>query len=415
MGPIRTDHGAEESFDAGEGCIQSFLNPMGFRIPIRILQPVVGILVGVCVAPGSQADVTLMRVPDGGIQPQVVSDAAGTLHLLYFKGGPSGGDLFYVHRPRTRPGFSRPIRVNSEPGSAIAIGTIRGGQLALGEAGRVHMAWNGHAPQGGTPMQAPMLYTRLNDSGTGFEPERDVIQTARGLDGGGSVAADSKGTVVVAWHAPRPGNTRGEAGRSVFIARSSDGGRTFQPEQAVPGLDTGACGCCGMKVFMDSRGTLFLSYRGANESGSRDQVLLAGPEGGSRFKVLLEDPWKVSACPMSSTSWSESGGRILGAWETRGKVCWIAFGPHGATAASPVPPPTQGRNPKHPIAVGNSRGETLLAWTEGTGWARGGDIAWQRFDSHGKPLGEKGTAPGVPRWSLVAATADPDGGFVLIY
>lgn len=388
---------------------------MATRIPIRFLQPLCGILMGVCMPPSSQAEVALMRVPDGGIQPQVITDAAGTVHLLYFKGDPSGGDLFYVHRRRNSPGFSRPMRVNSQPGSSIAIGTIRGGQLALGQAGRIHVAWNGHAPREGTFMEAPMLYTRLNDAGTGFEPERDVIQNARGLDGGGSLAADSKGTVLVTWHAPRPGNTRGEAGRSVFIARSTDGGRTFGPEQPVPRLDTGACGCCGMKALLDSHGTLFLSYRGANESGSRDQVLVAGPDGGLELKVLLEDPWKISACPMSSTSWTEAGRRILGAWETRGKVCWAAFGPTGAIADPPVTPPTPGRNPKHPIAVGNSRGETLLAWTEGTGWARGGDVAWQRFDAQGKPMGEKGVAPGVPTWSLVAAITDPDGGFVLIY
>jgi hypothetical protein len=33
--------------------------------------------------------------------------------------------------------------VNSQPESAIAAGTIRGAQLAIGKAGRVHVAWNG--------------------------------------------------------------------------------------------------------------------------------------------------------------------------------------------------------------------------------------------------------------------------------
>ena len=35
-----------------------------------------------------------------------------------------------------------------------------------------------------------MLYTRLNDTGDAFEPQRNVIQKRVGLDGGGSVAAD---------------------------------------------------------------------------------------------------------------------------------------------------------------------------------------------------------------------------------
>jgi len=40
--------------------------------------------------------------------------------------------------------------------------------------------------------EAPVLYTRLNDRGTGFEPERNLINFAAGLDGGSSVAADRK-------------------------------------------------------------------------------------------------------------------------------------------------------------------------------------------------------------------------------
>jgi hypothetical protein len=45
-----------------------------------------------------------------------------------------------------------------------------------------------------------MLYARLNDGRTAFEAQRNVMQFAAGLDGGGTVAADSQGRVFVAWH-----------------------------------------------------------------------------------------------------------------------------------------------------------------------------------------------------------------------
>src|SRR5262245_53300801 len=84
------------------------------------------------------------RTPDGGIQPQAVVDARGTLHLIYFKGDKAeAGDLFYVRRDTGKERFSDPIRVNSQPASAIAFGSMRGGQITLGKAGRVHVAWNG--------------------------------------------------------------------------------------------------------------------------------------------------------------------------------------------------------------------------------------------------------------------------------
>lgn len=57
----------------------------------------------------------------------------------------------------------------------------------------------------------------------------------------------------------------------------------------------------------------------------------------------------------------------------------------------------------------------LLASTEGTGWAKGGSVAWQLYDNEGRTIGENGRAAGVPVWSLPAAHAKPDGSFVVIY
>ena len=59
------------------------------------------------------AEVRTMRVPEGGIQPQAEMDVKGTIHLVYFKGDPAGGDLFYVRGAAGQSGFSAPVRVNS--------------------------------------------------------------------------------------------------------------------------------------------------------------------------------------------------------------------------------------------------------------------------------------------------------------
>jgi hypothetical protein len=130
------------------------------------------------VAAPARADeklVTVVKTPGKGLQPQALVDANGIVHLLYFQGEPRGGNLFYARRQAGAAEFGRPMRVNSQDGSAIAVGTIRGGHLALGKNGRVHVAWNGASgtvqpknPIAGTPM----LYARLNDAGTAFEPQR---------------------------------------------------------------------------------------------------------------------------------------------------------------------------------------------------------------------------------------------------
>ena len=79
-------------------------------------------------------------MPNGGIQPQVAVDERGVLHLLYYGGQAHQGDLYYTRSSNFGATFSPALPVNSRPGSAIAAGTIRGAQLALGKAGRVHVS-----------------------------------------------------------------------------------------------------------------------------------------------------------------------------------------------------------------------------------------------------------------------------------
>src|SRR5689334_1337484 len=88
--------------------------------------------------------VRLQRVPSGGIQPEVVADHKGAIHVVYYGGDPFHGDIFYTRSTDGGATFSSGLRVN-RPGTAIAAGTIRGAQLALGGDGMVHVAWNGSA------------------------------------------------------------------------------------------------------------------------------------------------------------------------------------------------------------------------------------------------------------------------------
>src|SRR5262249_36225828 len=82
------------------------------------------VLIGAVGAGAAEPKVNFLRVPDRGIQPQVQVDGNGAVHLIYFKGDPGHSDLFYTHfKPGEQP--ARPLRVNSHPGSAIAIGNIR--------------------------------------------------------------------------------------------------------------------------------------------------------------------------------------------------------------------------------------------------------------------------------------------------
>lgn len=359
------------------------------------------------------AEVATVRVPDGGIQPQAVMDDKGTMHLIYFKGDAGNGDLFYTTSSDGGKAFSKAIQVNSGAGSAIATGNVRGAHLALGKNNRVHVAWMGSskAEPKGPNKEAPMLYTRLNDSGSAFDPQRNVITSNYGLDGGGSVAADPKGNVYVTWHGGAMG--KGEQYRRVWVARSTDDGKTFAPEFAAYKQDTGACGCCGMNAAADSSGHVYMLYRAAVEKVERGMVLLTSRDG-TNYDAQKLDEWKLNTCPMSTANFNSTKSETLIAWENNGQVYFGRIGADGKSS-TPIAAPGDAKGRKHPTVAENAAGEILLAWTEGMGWQRGGKLHYQVFDKSGKPTATRGGQPGVPAWSLVSANATADGKFVVLY
>src|SRR5215831_14687563 len=307
-------------------------------------------------APAAATSVELVRVPSGGVQPEAVLDANGILHLLYFAGEPQAGDLFYVRSSDYGKTFSTPIRVNSQQGSAIATGTIRGGQLAIGRGGRVNVVWNGSdeaRPRGlvnpaSGKAEAPFLYSRSNADGTAFEPQRDLARRSYGVDGGGSISADAAGDVFAAWHALPVGGANGEEHRLVWIARSTDDGATFGEETPAWKEPTGACGCCGLRLFAGPSNILYGLYRSATALTHRDIFLLESTDRGRSFRGSRVQPWEVGACPMTSMSIASTSKDVLGAWETAGQVYFGAIDTKGARIATPIPAPGDTRTRKHP-------------------------------------------------------------------
>ncbi len=369
--------------------------------------------------PISTPFIVVERLPEGGIQAQAAVDSKGTVHVVFFKGPPEAGDLYYSHwsavaGPAAAMG---PVRVNSEPHTATAIGSIRTEQIAIGKDDRIHIVWNGIAPKGNKPY-APlyMAYARMNDKGTGFEPQRNLCRWSGYLDGGGSIAADREGNVYALWHTAPPDNKQGEAGRGVFLAISRDNGATFERERMINPVPTGACACCGMRALVDHVGTLRVLYRSASRGGTeRDTMLLTSTDKGKSFQLRTLDPWSLNACPMSSFSLADSAGVPVAAWETREQVFWAPLTVDGSPARPASAAPGGVGKSKHPVVLADGRGHLLFAWTEGTGWQRGGAVGWQLYDAGGAPIGPPGHADGLPVWSLLTAYTRPDGAFVILY
>ncbi|GAC1702368.1 MAG: hypothetical protein NVS9B4_07620 [Candidatus Acidiferrum sp.] len=358
-------------------------------------------------------EITFLRVPNGGIQPQTVIDRDGVVHMIYFKGNAEGGDIEYVRREPNANDFSKPTRVNRDPASAIAIGTVRGPQLAVGRNGRAYVIWFGARGKAGSSDGAmPVFFSRMNDSKAAFEPQRNLMQYAIGGDGGLSVAADGVGDVYAVWHAT--GTEPGEGHRRVYLARSTDDGKTFARELPISPAAIGACGCCGMRAFADERGAVYVLYRAAAEGIHRDMTLLISTDHGGTFRAMAVDPWELNACPMSTAFLSEGGQRVRAAWERAGEVYFGEIDADASKLFPAIAAPGAGNNRKHPAVAANSNGDVLLVWTEGTGWKKGGSLSWQLFNADGKALRAESHVTDVPVWGLPSVFADKRGNFTIL-
>ncbi|HYD01781.1 MAG TPA: sialidase family protein [Phycisphaerales bacterium] len=359
--------------------------------------------------------VTAERSPGQGIQPQTLVGGDGALHLLTYHGDARGGDLFYQRR-ESGGAWSKAQRVNSTPGSAVAVGNSRGGQIALGHDGAVHVAWNGATTGKPKGEGSPMLYSRLTGGADAFQKQRNLMTRSRELDGGGSVAADSNGRVYVVWHGlPSDPKAKGESDRRVFVAASTDDGATFAPEEPVSEGVNGACGCCGLRAAALPDGALLILYRAAGERVNRDMRLLRSCDGAKTFADVRLDPWKLDTCPMTTASAAPLRPGAVAAWETQQRIRWATLRADGKPVeAHDVA--TGGKGQRYPAVAVDAAGRVMVAWTEGMRWNTGGKACWQVFDSAGKPIADAaGEVEGVAPWGLVAAAPRPGGGFFVFY
>ncbi len=346
-------------------------------------------------------DVTTIRVPAQGLSPQSQPDSAGRLHLIYFKGDPAHGNIFYTTSSDFAQTFAPPITVNSTPESALIIGTVRGPQLAVASNNIPHIAW----------MASPteFSYTHLTPNHA-FQPQRNLIQARPGLDAGGSITAAPDGTLYVAWHAPTRAKDPAEANRRIWISRSTDAGSTFSPETTGDSPALGVCACCNLRAFATNN-RLYVLYRSAANHIHRDIHLLTFSKDLIFKNDLTLATLEINKCIMSTASFALATDGPLCAFESDRQVFLYNL----STRAMESPPPGPARTRKHPTLSVNKDNIILLTWTEDTSFNKGGSVAWQLFNPELKPLSKIAHAPNLPPNSIPTTFAKPDGSFVILY
>ena len=355
-----------------------------------------------CAGPLPAVDV--LRAPEGGSIPQVVIDDAGTLHLIYYTGSMTSGDLWHVTRAAEATDWSTPQPVNSDPHSVSGLGPIDGGQIAIGPDGLLHVGWFHKDP-------TRFHYTRSDHTGA-FTPQQTLsIKNEGGVESAPTLTVDDAGNVYAFWHA----DPVEDAQRRVYMAVSRDNGALFDLPRAISPAAEGACGCCGLKAVTDGEGVIHVSYRGAGENVRRGMRLLTSVDQGRNFTDQLIHPWELNACPIATTTLTAGPDGTLVAWETDGQVYFADVDRIGED--EPVSPPGEADfRRKNATVAANDKGDVLLAWGDGPGWQSGGTLHWQLFDRSGRPRGDAGVGSSpIPARSVPTIAVRADGSFVVVF
>jgi hypothetical protein len=221
-----------------------------------------------------------------------------------------------------------PVRVNKQQGVATA---WRGDQpsLAVAEDGSVYVAWTARNHAAGK--HGSDLYLSVsNDRGQSFTSEVKINDDkVPGPHGMHSLAVAKDGRIYVSWldernvAAPKPSKKAEghhmESNRDLFIAHSTDGGRTFSANRKVA---SEACPCCKTALAVAPDGTLYAGWRQVLPGDYRHIAVVSSTDGGTTFstpRIVSDDRWMIKGCPVSGPSLSvDPGGKL--------KVLWYAAG-----------------------------------------------------------------------------------------
>ncbi|HZM98925.1 MAG TPA: sialidase family protein, partial [Pyrinomonadaceae bacterium] len=244
-------------------------------------------------------------------EPATASAADGTFYVAWVNHEAQQADVMIARFSGDGKMQGSPVRVNREAGVATA---WRGDQpsVAVAADGAVYVVWTARVET--TDKHGTDLYlSTSNDRAQTFSSEvkinDDKVPGAHGMH---SLAVANDGRIFVGWlderdvHAPKP-STKGEghhmeSNRDLFLAYSTDGGRTFSQNRKVA---SEACPCCKTTLAVSPDGTLYAGWRQVLPGSFRHIAVMRSTDGGATFsspKIVSDDRWVLQGCPVSGPS-----------------------------------------------------------------------------------------------------------------
>ncbi len=215
-----------------------------------------------------------------------------------------------------------------------------------------------------------------------------------------ALTASSDGSYLATWLDGREGSS------GVWMSRSTDGGKTWEPNRAIYSDPT--CPCCRTAVAVSGEGAIYVAWRAVLPGDVRDVVVMKSEDGGKSWRAPVRaraDGWVYPGCPHAGPAMRVDGrGAVHIAWWT-GKSgeagVFYARSSDGGRSFEAQPVAVNDRSqPAHVQLALSPAGSVLVAWDDGHGEMPG--VLVRRSSDGGKSFGEpslvsdRGVAAGYP-------------------
>lgn len=355
-------------------------------------------------------------------EPVTAVNPDGSFYVAWVNHEKTQGDVMLARFDAQGKRLWEPVRVNPQAGNATA---WRGDQPSVVSAGKtsVYVVWTARVESNGK--KGTDLYLSVSDDlGQTFAaPVKINDDKAPAAHGMHSLAvAEPSGRIYVSWldernvHAPQPSTKADghhmESNRELFIASSTDGGRTFSKNQRVA---ADACPCCKTAMALAQDGTIYIGWRHVLPGNFRHIAVTSSSDKGATFSkpvIVSDDKWVLQGCPVSGPSMALGEGGVL-------KVLWYAAGEGNAAGLYFAESKDKGQtfSPRQLLAQEGVRGTPVLAGGNSGNLAiwemTGGAAAETKFRKLGTDGPAEGRAASVAsNAELPAAVSNRDGLFV---
>lgn len=241
--------------------------------------------------------------------------ASGGVYMLAVSGGHAGSSLGMAASGDGGDSFSPPIPV-SPKGQPVSSHGENSPTFAFSPGIEAYALWersSGHgigtelvlsrSPAFGHVWEEPVLVTDKS------EPSTNAFS---------SLGVSPRGEVFAVWLDGRDQDKGPRGTSAVYLAKSTDGGKSFLPNVAVA---HGVCPCCRPTIAFGQGGKIHVSWRQVFEGSIRDMALATSNDGGKTFSEparVATDNWKIDGCPHSGATMAVRGERLWISWYSDG-------------------------------------------------------------------------------------------------